>query len=325
MQHVLVTGGAGYIGSVLCPMLLDAGFRVTVLDRLLFRVDGTAFLIHPNFRFIQANIWDVALVEMLMKEVDYVVHLAAIVGEPACNRWPELAEKTNKTGSETLISLSENCNVKRFVFSSTCSNYGIMAGHDLLDEDSPLQPVSAYARHKVEIEKRLLTSKIAVPCVLRFATAFGLSPRMRFDLTVNHFTKDACTGKKTDVYGGAFWRPYAHIHDISRSILMALQLPEQQVSRSVMNVGSTTENFTKEMLTQTIREEVPSYQFEIHPVTGTDPRNYRVNFKRISEKWGFRIEKPVREGIREISAAFQAGRFTDADRSCYANHLEIDL
>nr|HPH00362.1 SDR family oxidoreductase [Tenuifilaceae bacterium] len=201
MQKVLVTGGAGYIGSVLVRQLLEHNYRVVVLDSLMYGGESLLDLFNNNnFDFVKGDIRREEDIAMAMKGVDFVVHLAAIVGDPACAKQPELAKSTNLDGSKLLYSIANKMGVKRFIFSSTCSNYGRMANPDIMvDEMSELAPVSLYAETKVGVEKFLLSqpkSNTCKPTVLRFSTVYGLSLRPRFDLTVNEFTKELALGRE---------------------------------------------------------------------------------------------------------------------------------
>lgn len=308
-MKILVTGGAGYIGSTLVPMLLNGGHKVRVLDTLLH--GGDSLLgpwSHPNFEFQPGNICDPAQLSAAVAGMDAVVHLAAIVGDPACARQPELARNVNLFASEALIEESRKAGVSRFIFASTCSNYGKMKDPNAyVDEESELRPVSLYAETKVAVEKALLEgtgkpSWCATP--LRFATIFGVSPRMRFDLTVNEFTMEMLTKKQLKVFGEQFWRPYIHVRDAARAIQLVLSSPVEQVSGMVFNVGSTSQNFQKQQLVEMIRPHAPAAVIEfVHKAE--DPRDYRVSFSRVSQKLGFDITRTVAQGIDEIARLVQ--------------------
>lgn len=219
-MKVLVTGVAGYIGSVLTTQLLAQGYEVLGIDSLMFGGDAIiGFYNNPKFSFVKADIRDIEQVKPHLQDVDAIVHLAAIVGDPACAKQPELAESTNWTGSKALLEAAhQQNNIKRFIFASTCSNYGKMEGDELITEESPLRPVSLYAQLKVKFEKHLLEGDYRddfVPTALRFSTVYGLSPRIRFDLTVNEFTRDVALGRELIIFGEQFWRPYCHVNDLA--------------------------------------------------------------------------------------------------------------
>lgn len=304
-MRILVTGGAGYIGSTLTPLLLSAGHHVRVIDYLAY--GGQPLLgvwAHPGFEFIRGDIRDREIVRTAVADRDTVVHLAAIVGDPACSREPDLARSTNLDASLALISESQSAGVKRFIFASTCSNYGKMKDNSqYVDEDSELNPVSLYAETKVAIETTLLQSGRSehwCPTPLRFATVYGVSPRMRFDLTVNEFTMEMLTKKQLKVYGEQFWRPYVHAFDAARAIDLALNSPPAKVGGRVFNVGATDQNFQKQQLVEMIRPYAPDAAVEF-VFKAEDPRDYRVSFARISDQLGFKITRTVAQGIAEVA------------------------
>ncbi len=227
-ETVLVSGGAGYIGSVLVRLLLGKGYRVKVLDSLMFGgVPVIDLLNDDDFLFIKGDVRSEADLRHALEGADHVVHLAAIVGDPACAKQPDLAREINLEGSKRVYDLANELGVKRFVFASTCSNYGKMEDPDsFVDETSTLAPVSLYAETKVAVEQYLLgqlRSNRCKPTSLRFATVYGLSPRPRFDLTVNEFTKELALGRELVVFGEQFWRPYCHVVDLCRSVLAVLE------------------------------------------------------------------------------------------------------
>jgi nucleoside-diphosphate-sugar epimerase len=236
--------------------------------------------------------------------MEAVVHLAAVVGDPACSRQPDLARKVNLDSSLALIKESQQAQVHRFIFASTCSNYGRMKDPtSLVDEDSELSPVSLYAETKVAVEKALLASRSNggwCPTPMRFATIFGVSPRMRFDLTVNEFTMEMLTKKQLKVYGEQFWRPYVHVRDAARAIQLVLSSPKEKVAGAVFNVGATDQNFQKKQLVEMIQPYAPDARVEyVHKTE--DPRDYRVSFTRISDQLAFAITRTVAQGIEEVA------------------------
>lgn len=322
-KPVLVTGGAGYIGSVLVRQLLARGFKVRVAD--LLRSGGESLIEladNHRFAFFKADIRDTVAMHELMRGCSAVVHLAAIVGDPACRAEPDLARSTNLDGSIQLyeIALIEGC--RRFVFASTCSNYGKMSSHDaFVSEDSPLAPVSLYAETKVAVENFLLSrprSNICKPTCLRFATVYGLSPRIRFDLTVNEFTKELKMGRELVVYGEQFWRPYCHVEDLARSVVAGLEEREDIVAYEVFNVGDTSENYTKKMIVGLITELIPEARIKyVH--MSEDPRDYKVNFDKIKRNLGFSITRRVPDGIAQIISLLDSSLLSDPDDRKYYN------
>ncbi len=311
-MHVLITGGAGYLGSVLTRHLLNEHHEVRVLDSLVHGPQDhlSDLAAVKEFEFIEGDIRDVDVVRSALCGIDAVVHLAGIVGDPACAKEPELAQEVNFDASIKLHSLAVSADVKRFLFASTCSNYGRMLdATGYVNEKSELRPVSLYARSKVEFEQYLLAKcehglpPTGMPILLRFATLFGTSPRMRFDLTVNEFTRDLLQDRELVVYGEQFWRPYVHVHDAARAILLALEAPAEDVGGEVFNVGDTSENYKKGQLVSMICDAVGG-ELEIERVKkDEDPRDYRVSFDRIKETLGFEITRTVPQGIQEVMSS----------------------
>jgi nucleoside-diphosphate-sugar epimerase len=304
-MNVLITGGAGYIGSTLAPLLLAAGHEVCVLDHLAY--GGESLLgvwCHPEFEFVRGDIRDRTTVRSALSGRDAVVHLAAVVGDPACARQPDLTRATNLDASLALIEESQQAGVGRFIFASTCSNYGKMKdANQFVDEESELRPVSLYAETKVAVEMALLRSGRNddwCPTPLRFSTVYGVSPRMRFDLTVNEFTMEMLTKKHLKVFGEQFWRPYIHVWDAARAIQLVLTSPAANVGSCVFNVGATDQNFQKQQLVELIRPYAPDALVEFVPKT-EDPRDYRVSFARITKQLGFKTTRTVAQGVGEVA------------------------
>jgi nucleoside-diphosphate-sugar epimerase len=314
-MKVLVTGGAGYIGSVLVRQLLGKGYQVRALDSLKF--GGEALydvMLHPNFEFMKGDVRNAADVDAALQGIDAIAHLAAIVGDPACKKFSDEAQETNWDGSVNLFEKAEAAGVKRFVFASTCSNYGKMPDPDsFVVETSELNPVSLYAELKVKFEKYLIEarkdSKIC-STALRFSTVYGFSPRIRFDLTVNEFTRNATVNGEQEIWGAQFWRPYCHVEDLARSVVLVLESPEEKVRANVFNVGSTEENYNKGMIIEEVCKVVPNVKVN-YVEMNEDPRDYRVNFDKIKNELGYTITKTVPQGVQEIYTLLKTGIVTD--------------
>jgi len=321
---ILITGGAGYIGSQLTALLLEKGYSVRVLDALLFGGRSvTGFLKTPGYTFIEGDIRNTTDIQKAIKGCDAVVHLAAIVGDPACAKNPALAEQVNKQASELLCSLALENSIKRFVFASTCSNYGKMSDPDgFVDESTSLNPVSLYAELKVNFENFLLSRNQTdfTPVCLRFATAYGLSRRPRFDLTLNEFTLELLMNHQLEIYGEQFWRPYCHTDDLAAACCMVLEADADIVSGQAFNVGDTNENYQKKTLAALILKQLPGKEKNIRFVKrDEDPRDYRVNFDKIKNTLPFRITKKVPDGITEIIEQVSSGKISDPDNPQYKN------
>lgn len=314
-MKVLVTGGAGYIGSVLVRKLLNAGHAVRVIDSLKF--GGEALydvMMHPQFEFIKGDIRNAEDVIHALQGIEAVAHLAAIVGDPACKKFSDEARETNWNASVALFEAAEKAGVQRFVFASTCSNYGKMADpNSFVTETSALKPVSLYAELKVQFENFLLHEKkktAMCSTALRFSTVYGFSPRIRFDLTVNEFTRNAAMHGEQEIWGAQFWRPYCHVDDLARSVVLVLESDELKVRANVFNVGSTEENYNKGMIIEEVCKVVPNTV--VHYVDSSeDPRDYRVNFDKIKNELGYTITKTVPDGVREIYTLLKTGIVTD--------------
>jgi nucleoside-diphosphate-sugar epimerase len=322
-MRVTVTGGAGYVGSTLVPLLLGAGHSVRVVDVLLHGGESLLGVWgHPRFEFVGGDLRDAAAREAAVEAADALVHLAAIVGDPACARAPDVAASVNVEASMALLDATCRARGTRFIFASTCSNYGRMADPAaFVSEESPLRPVSLYAQTKVAVEQAVLTAGRTGACcatALRFATVYGASPRMRFDLTVNEFTAEALARRRLVVYGEQFWRPYVHVRDAARAVALVLAAPPELVAGQVYNVGSTKENYRKLDIVELLRPVAPDAVIEYVP-QGDDPRDYRVSFQRIADSLGYAITRRVADGIAEVAGMVQAGIVADFTDPRYRN------
>ncbi|MFA8342830.1 MAG: NAD-dependent epimerase/dehydratase family protein [Rhodothermaceae bacterium] len=323
-MKVLVTGCAGYIGSVLTKLLLDNEYTVIGIDYLRFGEKSIEkFKNNLNFKFYKEDIRNSAEVKsiILNEKPQAVVHLAAIVGDPACAQEPEIAESINWQASKFLFDICNDIDeIKRFIFASTCSNYGKMK-EEFVCEDSPLNPVSHYAKLKVKFEKYILSSKTRkdfYPTALRFATVYGISERMRFDLTVNEFVRELTLGNELVIYGEQFWRPYCHVNDLAMGCLATLNAPENKINKEVFNVGDTGENYQKKMLADELIKVIPeakiSYVKKIE-----DPRDYKVNFDKIKKVLNYKISRRVPDGIQEVQNMLKNGEIENPNSTIYSN------
>jgi len=317
----LVTGGSGYIGALLVRELLDAQHEVRVLDSLLHgQQDIAAEQQRAGVEVIRADIRDADARRRALAGVDAVVHLAAIVGDPACGRDPELSDEVNVQATRDLVADARQAGVERLVFASTCSNYGRMADPTVpITEEGELSPVSLYAEQKVGMEKLILggSDGVAATC-LRFATVYGVGRRMRFDLTVNEFSRDLWADRELEVFGEQFWRPYIHVRDAGRAVRTVLEAPREQVAGEVFNAGRSGENYRKLDLVEEIRKQIDRGSVSyVH--RDEDPRDYKVSFDKIRAQLDFQTLMTVPEGIAEVIAALDAGSFGDPFDARYRN------
>ena len=320
---VLVTGGAGYLGSTLVSDLLARGYSVRVLDSLAVG-DGRSLLQFwglPSFEFRHADVCDTRARAAALEGVDSVVHLAAVVGDPACSRDPERAREVNLEATRALLRESADRGAGRFILASTCSNYGKMQdGDGYATEEWKLRPISLYAETKVagEVEVLAAVAPGFAPTCLRFATVYGASPRMRFDLTVNEFSRDALVNRELVVYGEQFWRPYVHVRDAARAIASILGASVVDVGGEVFNVGNTGQNFRKQDLVGLLLERLPETAVERVART-EDPRDYRVSFDKIESQLGFETTRTVPEGIDEVIELLDSRVIADPFADVYRN------
>jgi nucleoside-diphosphate-sugar epimerase len=300
-SRVLVTGGAGYLGSILCEHLLAAGHRVTVLDNLMYgQVSLFHLCAHPAFDFVVGDARDERQLAALLGETDVIIPLAAIVGAPACDRDPRLATSVNLEAIRLLNRLRSPRQL--VVFPTTNSGYGTTSGDVPCTEDSPLAPVSLYGRDKVAAEAELLASPNVI--TLRLATVFGLSPRMRLDLLVNHFVYAAVTDGYLVVFEKQFRRNFIHVRDVADGFVHCLANADAMIGRAY-NAGLDEANVSKEELALAIKAQVPRFYVHFAEV-GADPdkRNYVVSNERL-RKAGFEARRSLEAGIRELLTGYR--------------------
>jgi nucleoside-diphosphate-sugar epimerase len=325
-RKILIIGGAGYIGSVLTRHLLERGYSVRCFDLLLYdnQVCVLPFISQPGYEFMRGDLANSSDMEKALDGVSDVVFLAGLVGDPITKKYPDAAGKINDAGYAQAIKQLNGRGLNKVVFISTCSNYGLIEGDQLADENFELSPLSLYAKSKVAVEKTLLSSQGTidyVPTVLRFATAFGLSSRMRFDLTISEFTRALALGEDLLVYDADTWRPYCHVEDFSEVIRRVLEAPVESIAFEVFNAGGSTNNYTKQMIVDAIIEQLPQAKVR-YKEHGSDPRNYRVDFGKIRDRLKFEPRYGVPDGIRELRLAMEQGLFQTIERpkSFYGNY-----
>ena len=313
-KKILLVGGAGYIGTVLTDYFLKKGYKIKCLDALIYPKQEVPnkFLKNKNYEFIHGDIRDLISINKSLKEVDNIVILAGLVGDPITKKYPKQSEDINYFGIKNFIDNCSDKNIHKLIFVSTCSNYGIINNNQKADENFNLKPLSSYAKHKVEIEKYILSLKNKVsysPTILRFATAFGLSPRMRFDLTVNHFTKELAEEKILNIYDADTWRPYCHVNDFARLIEIVLNNEDNKTDFEIFNAGSDKNNYTKKNILDEIVKILPKSNITYND-EGVDKRNYRVDFSKVKKILNFEAQYTVPDGIKEIYKAINSNSFS---------------
>jgi len=327
-RHVLITGGAGYIGSLLTSELLRLNYRVTVLDSLLFGGESLMpFLHHPNFHFVKADVTEKRAVKDALKgewqKPDALVHLAAIVGFPACQAvGKQVAWRYNVEATKMVFEQAADLGMKRFVFASTYSNYGLSEDGKPVTEESPLNPQSIYAETKIAAEEFLLSQKDSscAPLLFRFATLYGLSPRTRFDLIVNQFVLEAFTKRALIIYQRGYSRSFVHIRDVARGVIVGLEAERSKIQGQVFNLGTDNGNYSKDDIVRLVLKRMPETVVEYKDLTfGGDMRDITVSFARIKNVLGFDTTLDVDDGIREILFALKTGIIQNPTDMRYRN------
>lgn len=327
-RHVLITGGAGYIGSLLTSELLRANYRVTVLDSLLFGGESLVpFLHHPSFHFVKTDVTEPRAIKDSLKDgwqkPDAIVHLAAIVGFPACQAvGKQVAWRYNVEATKSVFGQAVDLGVERFVFASTYSNYGLSPDGRPVAEDSPLNPQSLYAETKIASEEFLLNQKNAscAPLIFRFATLYGISPRTRFDLIVNQFVLEAFTKRELIIYQRGYSRSFVHVRDTVRGVILGLEAERAKICAEVFNLGTDHGNYSKDDIVRLVLKRMPETVVEYKDLTfGGDMRDITVSFAKIKNVLGFDTTLDVDDGVRELLFALKAGIIRNPNDEKYRN------
>lgn len=321
MKKILIIGGAGYIGSVLIESFLKNKYQVVSVDNYLYGKNNSlnGFIKNKNFISIRSEFSNIKLIDELINQgYNRIIFLAALVGDPITKKYPELTKKIMLNDTIKLINHCEKKRIKNFFYVSTCSNYGLDKTNKLLKENSKLRPLSLYAKCKVFIEKFLIKKKINFT-ILRFSTAFGLSYRMRFDLTINEFVKEIFYKKKLLIYDPDTYRPYLHTKDFARLFLLLLTT-KKKINKKIYNVGSTKNNYTKREIFKKIDNKIKCKKILIKE-KGQDPRNYRVSFEKIKKELGFKAKYSVDYAIKEIIKYLKTNDCKRKKFSDFGNYL----
>ncbi len=327
-RRILIVGGAGYIGCPVTAHLLAAGAHVRHLDCLVYNHGASVmgFLSHPRYELMLGNMGDPATMARALDRITDVIVLAGLVGDPITKAFPNEAGRINDRAIRTCLDSLNGRGLNKVIFVSTCSNYGMIGEHEIASEDFPLNPLSLYAKSKVAAEHLILSRRAQVdyaPTVLRFATAFGLAPRMRFDLTVNEFTRELFHDNGLVVFDAHTWRPYCHVRDFARLMARVLEYPIETVAFEVFNAGADANNHTKQSIVDLILRRLPDRAVSYRANSG-DPRNYRVSFEKVKRKLHFVPRISVAEGIDEIIWALSAHMLDDvATRKNYYGNYEL--
>ena len=328
MSKVLLIGGAGYVGMPVAQHFLNHGHEVVVVDNFVYghQVTFLGMFGHAGLEFFN---FDLASDEgrqaivAIFAECDFAVILAGLVGDPITKKYPAESLSINDIALKALMDEMSAIDGKRVIFVSTCSNYGLMPEGVLATEDSELSPLSLYAEAKVSNERYFLKKakeRNQVYTVLRFATAFGMSPRMRFDLTVNQFARSLAVGEELVVFDADTWRPYCHVNDFARLIALVFHSDDDLVKGQIFNAGGDENNYTKRTLVELIVSKLPSANFSYRE-NGSDPRNYKVSFEKVRGLLNFTPKYSVEHGVDEVLGCVERGFFQkDVITNIYGNY-----
>ncbi len=326
LPKILIVGGAGFIGTVLTSKLLEKNFHVTILDKLIYdnKIIKNNFKNKKNLNFILGDVCDLNTQIRAIKEIDVVVYLAEIVGDPACSAKPEDALKTNYLSVLSFANLCSYLAIEKFIYTSSCSVYGLDKNNNLLNENSNLNPVSHYARIKIMSEKALLTSSnnYFKPTILRLGTVFGPSKRMRFDLVVNTMSKYAYFKNKIDVYGGNQLRPNIHVDDVADGIISIIKAKKKNVENQIFNLSNDKLNLEIIEIAKKVKKTFKNANLNIIK-TSIDPRNYKVNSNKIRNKIGFVAKKSIENALKEMKNMFKFKKIKNPENKKYNNFLSL--
>ena len=322
MKKVLLIGGAGYVGTSITNVFLNKNLSINILDNFIYKHKFSIkkFLPNKNFNLIEGDYSDKNKLDVALKDVSEVIFLAGLVGDPITKKYPDLNQIYNIDGIKNCLNYLSNKKINKFIFVSTCSNYGLIPNDDLANEEYELKPLSLYAKAKVEIENYILKNSTKYnfeTVILRFATAFGLSERMRFDLTVNEFTLELLNRNTLEVYDPDTWRPYCHVRDFAKIMMKVLETNSGVLNSEIFNCGSNSNNHTKRDIVNIIKSKIKNTNINFKS-GDTDPRNYRVDFSKLKNFFLFTPNISVEEGVQEIIDNFRL--FSGKEKKFFGNY-----
>jgi len=322
-KKVLIVGGAGYIGSVLAEKMLRMGYKVRVVDLLIYGKDAISHFFDDDFEFIRGDCRDKNTIKEALDGVDAVIHLGEIVGDPACKIDESFTIETNYDATQMIVEQCVKRGIKRFIFASSCSVYG--QNDEELNEESGLNPVSLYARCKIESERAIQSFDYNhfCPTILRLATVHGRSFRQRFDLVINLLAIKAVSEGKIRIFGGDQWRPFISVADVCRGIATTLNSEGWKVRKQIFNLGDTRENYQLIQIAGIIKNLIPEVEVDVVEDL-CDKRNYRVSFEKIKQRLGFSAEYKITDSVRDIISAYRnENMFQDYKDQKYHNVLAL--
>ncbi|HAW49861.1 TPA: UDP-glucose 4-epimerase [bacterium] len=313
IRNVLVPGGAGYVGAVLVPKLLENGYNVKVVDLYIY---GDVLNPHPNLVEIKGDVRDIALLEREIPGADAVIHLACISNDPSYELNPELSKSINYDAFIPFVEIAKKNEVKRFIFASSASVYGIKKEEEVT-EDLSLEPLTDYSRYKAKCEEILMkeADDNFIVTIVRPATVCGYSPRLRLDLTVNILTNQAINKGEITVFGGEQMRPNIHIQDMTDLYLYLLKLPNKKINKKIYNAG--WENYKVKEIAKIVQSMISNVS--IKTVPSDDNRSYRVSSRKITDELGFTPKYGIKDAIFDLKNAFEGGKIPDSDDIKYYN------
>lgn len=326
MSKIILIGGGGYVGTVLTKHFLKSENEVICIDRFIYENENSIddFLGTVNYKSIKGDYSNHAILDSVIEGTDFVVILGGLVGDPITKKYPKTSNEINDVSIKKCIDYFDDKPIKKLVFISTCSNYGFIPENVLADEDYELKPLSLYAKAKVDNERYLMSKKGRVGysgVILRFATAFGLSNRMRFDLTISQFTRELYINKELLVFDENTWRPYCHVNDFALLIEKVFSAEKKVIDFEIFNAGGTENNYTKKMIVDALLDKIPGCKINYND-NDSDPRNYRVDFSKVKNVLNFVPKHNLDYGINELLDAFESGLYIDPseDSNKYGNY-----